>query len=255
MPKADPQKDYYDILGVDEDASQEEIKKAYKKLAKKYHPDKNDEAGSEDKFKEIGEAYAVLSDEEKRQKYDQFRQYGKSPGSNGFQFDADGFDFFDLFRQATGPAGGGQGRGAGRGRGRGGGSPFEDLFQQAAGQGGQGQQRVQFDMGGAGAPGGAGFGAQQAGRRQQRRRTQAQDKENVIKRRIPLKLAILGGKLKIDTPKGNTVKVTIDSGTQPGTKLKVPGQGPRGQDLIVEIDVKIPENPTEEQKDAIREAF
>lgn len=254
MPKANPQKDYYDILGVDEDASQEEIKKAYKKLAKKYHPDTSDEPDAEEKFKDIGEAYAVLNDEEKRKKYDQFRQYGNSPGSNGFQFDADGFDFFDLFRQATGPSGGGRGRG----RGASGGSPFEDLFQQAAG-GGAGQQRVQFDMGGAGAPGGAGFDPRQQGRAQQRQRRPGQagqqEQDNVIKRRIPLKLAMLGGKLKVNTPRDNTVKVTIDSGTQPGTKLKVPNQGPRGQDLIVEIDVKLPEEPTEEQKEAIRENF
>ncbi|MFB6344401.1 MAG: J domain-containing protein, partial [bacterium] len=60
---------------------------------------------------------------------------------------------------------------------------------------------------------------------------------------------------KVDTPQGNTVKLTIDSGTQPGTKLKIPNEGPRGQDLIVEIDVKIPENLTDDQKSAIREHF
>jgi molecular chaperone DnaJ len=258
VPKANPQKDYYDILGVDEDASQDEIKKAYKKLAKKYHPDRNSDESSEDKFKEIGEAYAVLSDEEKREKYDQFRQYGNAPGSNGFQFDAEGFDFFDLFRQAAGPSGGGQ-RGR-AGQGGPGGSPFEDLFQQAGGQpGGTGrgnQQRVQFDFGGAGAgaPGGAGFGGERQAdpRAGQSRRSEP---DNVIKRRIPLKLALLGGKLKVDTPKGNTVKVTIDSGTQPGTKLKVPGQGPGGKDLIVQIDVKIPEDPSDAQKQAIRDHF
>lgn len=244
MPKANPQKDYYDILGVDEDASQEEIKKTYKRLAKKYHPDTSDEENAEEKFKEIGEAYAVLSDEEKRKKYDQFRQYGSSPGSNGFQFDSEGFDFFDLFRQATGPSGGGRrGRGGGQ---PGGASPFEDLFQGAGG----GAQNVQFDMGG-------GFDPRQqagrAGRRQQagtRRRS-----DNEITRRIPLKLALLGGKLKVKTPQGQTVKLTIDPGTQPGTKLKVPNQGPGGSDLIVEIDVKIPENLDDEQKEAIRENF
>lgn len=245
MPKANPQKDYYDILGVDEDASQEEIKKTYKKLAKKYHPDTSDETDAEEKFKEIGEAYAVLSDEEKREKYDQFRQYGSSPGNNGFQFDADGFDFFDLFRQATGPSGGGR---RGRGGGQPGGSPFEDLFQ-GAGAGG-GRQNVQFDMGGGFDP------RQQAGRATRGRPTGTRDRsDNEITRRIPLKLALLGGKLKVKTPRDQTVKVTIEPGTQPGTKLKVPGQGPRGDDLIVKIDVKLPEDLSEDQKEAIREHF
>jgi DnaJ-class molecular chaperone len=249
LTKANPKKDYYDILDVDEDASQEEIKKAYKKLAKKYHPDTSDEPNAEDKFKEIGEAYAVLSDEEKRQKYDQFRQYGRSPGSNGFQFDADGFDFFDLFRQATG---GGQGQ-----RRQAGGSPFEDIFQQAGGSGRGGRQRVQFDMGGAGQPG-AGFDprqAQRGGRRRTRRPDGESSSRNTITRRIPLKLALLGGKLKVQTPRDKTVKLTIEPGTQPGTKLKVPGQGPRGEDLIVEIDVRVPQDLTDEQEESIRKHF
>jgi curved DNA-binding protein len=72
-------KDYYKILGVDKKASQDEIKKSYRKLALKYHPDRNkDDKAAEEKFKELGEAYAVLSDEEKRKQYDTF-------GSAGFQ--------------------------------------------------------------------------------------------------------------------------------------------------------------------------
>src|SRR4051812_49635848 len=62
--------DYYKVLGVDRKASQEEIKKAYRKLARKYHPDTNKEPGAEDRFKSISEAYDVLSDPEKRKKYD-----------------------------------------------------------------------------------------------------------------------------------------------------------------------------------------
>ncbi len=68
--------DYYEILGVKKDAGKDEIKKAYRKLALKYHPDKNKEAGAEDKFKEISEAYGVLSDEKKRAQYDRFGHAG-----------------------------------------------------------------------------------------------------------------------------------------------------------------------------------
>ena len=69
-------RDYYEVLGVDKSADQKEIKKAYRKLAMKYHPDVNDDENSSEKFKEISEAYAVLSDDEKRQRYDQFGHAG-----------------------------------------------------------------------------------------------------------------------------------------------------------------------------------
>ncbi|MEE9585390.1 MAG: molecular chaperone DnaJ [Nitrososphaerales archaeon] len=69
-------RDYYEILGVSKDASTDEIKKTYRKLALKYHPDKNKSPDSEDKFKELSEAYAVLSDAQKRQQYDRFGHAG-----------------------------------------------------------------------------------------------------------------------------------------------------------------------------------
>ncbi|MEM4630539.1 MAG: DnaJ domain-containing protein, partial [Candidatus Diapherotrites archaeon] len=80
-------KDYYEILGVKRDATQEEIRAAYKKLAKKYHPDINKEPGAEEKFKEIQHAYSILSDENKRRNYDQFGQEAeKFQGFSGFGF-------------------------------------------------------------------------------------------------------------------------------------------------------------------------
>lgn len=85
------EKDYYKILGVDRNASQEEIKKAYRKLAHKYHPDK--EGGDEQKFKEINEAYQVLSDENKRRQYDQFGRVFEGAGAQGPW----GFDFSQGF--------------------------------------------------------------------------------------------------------------------------------------------------------------
>lgn len=75
-------RDYYDILGVSRDTSPEEIKKAYRHLALKYHPDRDKSPGAEEKFKEINEAYEVLSDPQKRQVYDRFGQTGFAPGSD-----------------------------------------------------------------------------------------------------------------------------------------------------------------------------
>jgi len=102
--------DYYDILGVSKNASSEEIKKSYKQLAKKYHPDVNKENNAEHKFKEISEAYAVLSDEKKRQQYDQFgsaeafhQQYSQEDIFRNFDFgDMFGDSIFDMFFGAGG---------------------------------------------------------------------------------------------------------------------------------------------------------
>ena len=93
-------KDYYEILGVGREASKEEIKKSYKRLAKKYHPDINKDSDATEKFKEINEAAAVLGNDEKRQKYDQFGTADFSDmGGQGFNFGdfASGFGFDDLF--------------------------------------------------------------------------------------------------------------------------------------------------------------
>lgn len=85
-------KDYYEILGVSKNASDEEIKRAFRKLAKEYHPDINKSAGAEEKFKEIGEAYSVLSDANKRRQYDQFGHAAFENGGAG----ASGFGGFDM---------------------------------------------------------------------------------------------------------------------------------------------------------------
>jgi len=126
-------KDYYKILGIPKDASQDEIKKAFRKLAHKYHPDK--QGGDEAKFKEVNEAYQVVGDEEKRKKYDQFgsdfeQQGGFGQGGNwedfmraargqgggGFNANFGGMDFGDIFGDIFG-FGGGSGGGRGQRRG------------------------------------------------------------------------------------------------------------------------------------------
>ncbi|MEG2773769.1 MAG: DnaJ domain-containing protein, partial [Lactococcus sp.] len=93
--------DYYETLGVDKQASADDIKSAYRKLAKKYHPDISKEANAEEKFKEVQEAYAILSDENKRRQYDQFGSAAFANGSSGggfggFQGFQGGFDDVDL---------------------------------------------------------------------------------------------------------------------------------------------------------------
>ena len=109
---SDGKKDYYEILGVERSASDEEIKKAYRKQAVKYHPDKNPGSGkqaAEAKFKEISEAYYVLSDAKRRAQYDQMRKFGG--GYSGNFAGAQGFNFEDLLRQFSS---GGRARGGAR---------------------------------------------------------------------------------------------------------------------------------------------
>ena len=116
---AESKRDYYEVLGVSKDADDAAIKKAYRALAKKYHPDMNPgDAEAEKKFKEASEAYAVLSDAEKRRQYDQFGHAafeGGAGGAGGFGgFDFNGADFGDIFGDIFGDLFGGGGRRGGR---------------------------------------------------------------------------------------------------------------------------------------------
>ena len=215
-------KDYYATLGVKKDAGQEEIQKAYRKLARKYHPDVNKDPKAEVKFKEIGEAYEVLKDPEKRQKYDQFgsawnraRQTGAPPPgweNIHFDFGGGGFDFGDL---------GGMG---------GGGDRFSSFFEMLFGGAGPGGRR------GAGTAGPGGFGQQGGGN------TEAT---------LPLALeeAVQGGQREIsitdpNTGQRRTLSVRIPAGVRSGQKIRLAGQGGAGfggraaGDLLLKVEIQ-----------------
>lgn len=98
-------RDYYEVLGVSKDASEAEIKSAFRKLAKKYHPDVSKEPDAAEKFKEAQEAYAVLSDESKRRQYDQYGHAAFDQMNGGAGFDFSGFDFSDIFGDLFGESG------------------------------------------------------------------------------------------------------------------------------------------------------
>src|SRR5579871_3941188 len=134
-------KDYYETLGVARDAPLDEIRKSYRKLARKYHPDLNPgDKAAEERFKNVQEAYDILSDQKKREMYDQFGFYsengfpgaGPGPGAGGQHppnMDFGGFDFTDYFTRGSGGAGAAGAGGAGsRTRETGGG--FKDIFSQ-----------------------------------------------------------------------------------------------------------------------------
>lgn len=132
-------RDYYEVLGVGKNADAAEIKKAYRKLAMKHHPDKNaDDPEAEERFKEIGEAYEVLSDEQKRAAYDRYGHGAFAQGGPGAGGGFGGADPFDIFREVFG------------GGGRGGASIFDDFFGGAAGGGRRdGKQRgsdLRYDL-------------------------------------------------------------------------------------------------------------
>lgn len=200
-------KDYYDTLGVNRSASEADIKSAYRKLAKKYHPDKNqgDDSAAE-KFKEIGEAYAVLSDAEKRKLYDQYGHTGSIPqgayegygGSADFS-GADAGQFSDFFQGLFGAAGG---RGGGFRTG-GGQVDLEDLL--------------------------GGFGG---GRRF------VQNVEGELS--VTLQEAFSGTEQTIQVG-DRRMQVRIPPGTHDGTRLRLAGQAPGNGDVLLTVRV-LPDN-------------
>ncbi|MDX9916779.1 MAG: J domain-containing protein [Gudongella sp.] len=193
-------KDYYNILGVEKTATQDEIKKTYRKLAKKYHPDLNpgDEKAQE-KFKEINEAYEVLSDDTKRKQYDQFGQYGFSQGQN-FDPSQYGFDFGQGGRTYTYTSGNA--------------GDFSDFFNAFFGGGSSASSG--FDLGDL-------FGGRATGGR--RRQPQRQSYESELQ--ISMEEGFSGGEREVSLNIGGNIKnitVKVPKGITPGKKVKVKGE-------------------------------
>jgi len=213
--------DYYKILGVDKNIPQKDVKKAYLKRAKQFHPDLHpDDPKAKAKFQALTEAYDVIGDPEKRKKYDQYgeqwreadayeKQTGQSYSSaRSGGFGDGGFDGFDFSSFSSG--GGGFS------------SFFEDLF----GRGKSGTRRHTGEM-------------------------------NATVN-IDLYTALLGGDIVIQLNNGQKVKLKVKPETQNGTKVRLRGKGyDRGDgtygDLIITYNVKLPTNLTEHQKQLIRE--
>ncbi|MFA6411202.1 MAG: DnaJ domain-containing protein [Syntrophales bacterium] len=196
-------KDYYRTLGVSETASADEIKKVYRKLAVKYHPDKNpgNVKASEAKFKEVSEAYFVLSDAKRRQQYDQMRKYGGGDSANFAG--AQGFDFEDLLRQFSS-------RGGGHGSRRY--SAFSDIFEDILG----------------GVGNGGGYAQTPYGYQEVHAGPQAQAEVNadtIVSLRIGREKAEKGGKAAFTTPEGKSISVRIPAGTREGQMLRLTRQG------------------------------
>lgn len=229
--------DYYKILGVPKDIPQDEVKAAYRKRAKQFHPDLHpNDPKAKAKFQALNEAYDVISDPDKRRKYDQYGEHwheaeqfgnaaGGSAGQGGFHWSTgssgspfEGFDF------------------SGFSDGGGFSSFFQDLFgNENAGRGNR------FT--------GSGFGSSRS------RSGLMEAKVN-----IDLKTAMLGGEIIIQLSSGSKIKLKVKPCTQQGTKVRLRGKGyDRGDgtygDLIITYNVVLPASLTERQKELISEAL
>ena len=286
--------DYYQTLGVSREASQDEIQKAYRKLARKYHPDVNKEASAKGRFEKLTEAYEVLKDPEKRKKYDQLganwkqgQDFRPPPGAEGFEFRNTGpggfaggpSGFSDFFESLFGGRGGGNGMGG-----------FEDLFSQAhTGRSAQHQEqeaqiRVGFDEAYHGAtrrltlqgpqgqktvevkiPPGTAPGSKLRLRREglvlkvdvaEHPRYKLEGKDISVELPLRPDQAALGDRVPVDTPEGE-VTLTIPPGTSSGSRLRLSGKGlpGRGKQSAGDLYVQVKITVPRKLTDAQRAAY
>lgn len=230
--------DYYETLGVKRDASQDEIRKAFRKLARKYHPDINKEPGAEEKFKAINEANEVLEDPEKRKRYDALGANWKSgqefrppPGFENFSFNFGGnggaagadFGFSDFFASLFG---------AGSGTGRGGPS-MQDIFGQAQDYSQMRQPRpstAQADL-----------------------TISLRDAFSGATKAINLAMQEIDPSTGRSTRKTKSLQVKIPAGTKDGSVIRLAGKTPADPDILLKINVAKDKNLSLEDYDVIRE--
>ncbi len=231
--------DYYSVLGVDRDASQEDIQKAYKRLARKYHPDVNDDPDAEDKFKQLNEAYQVLKDPEKRKRYDRLGQNWDKAGAGGQgapgwenvnMGGGDNVSFEDIFGGAASSAGSANQGSAGG---------FSDFFE------------TFFNQGMRGGPGG-GAGGARSGRQQRQRPGQGRSQEvtlqvnledvyNSREKTISVPIERIEQGRRIQDRKTYTVQ--IPPGTTDGSTIRLAGGGEEGRaggprgDILIRIEI------------------
>jgi curved DNA-binding protein len=214
--------DYYKILGVDKSIPQKDVKRAYLKRAKQFHPDLHpDDPKAKAKFQALTEAYDVIGDPEKRAKYDKYGEQWKQA---------------EAYEKAGGDFGG---FGSGQG------NPFEGFDFSSFGGGGGGFSSFFQDLFGAGMRGGQGFGAHTT-YKEEPKNTQA----TVT---IDMYTALLGGEIIVTTGTGDRLKLKVKPETQPGTKVRLRGKGRGGTDLILTYQVKLPTGLTERQKQLLQQ--
>jgi len=223
--------DYYKILGVQKDIAQKDVKKAYLKRAKQFHPDLHpDDPKAKAKFQALNEAYDVIGDPEKRQKYDQYGEQWKDvndfqQAGGGFQGTNGGspFDGFDFSAFKSGSGGSGFS------------SFFENLFSGRgfSGRKSSGNYQSADDFNG-------------FGKAQRSAETQASID-------IDMYTALLGGEMIVSLNGGQKLKLKVKAGTQPGSKVRLRGKGQNGNDLIITYNVKLPTSLTPRQQELLRQ--
>ncbi|XYK82141.1 MAG: DnaJ C-terminal domain-containing protein [Labrenzia sp.] len=224
-------RDPYSVLGVAKSASEGDIKKAFRQLAKKYHPDQNkDDPGAQQRFAEVNQAYEIIGDKDKRAQFDR----GEIDAEGKQKFQSRGFDGFSGFED-FGAAGGSRGfRSSG---GAAGGGGFDDILNDILGGfGGRGGAR------GSAGPGASGFAG--AGGAKARRPSPSKGANADLIAAVSLEDILNSGKAQVTLPSGKTVNVTLPKGVVEGEKIRLKGQGHPGDqggpagDALIEVRFK-----------------